>query len=88
MSIFEIIMLLCFGSAWPFAIYRSYKSRSVAGKSFVFLAILLAGYMAGILHKIFYSFDKVIYLYILNMFMVGADMAFYIRNRRLQQISS
>lgn len=83
MSIFEIIMLICFGAAWPFSIYRSYKSKSVKGKSFVFLSIVFIGYIAGILHKIFYDFNNVIYLYILNMMMVGIDMLLFLRNRRL-----
>lgn len=82
MSIFEIIMLLCFGAAWPFSIYKSYKSRSINGKSFLFLLIVLLGYIAGILHKLFYSYDHVIYLYILNMIMVGTDMLLYLRNCR------
>ncbi|NMA85218.1 MAG: hypothetical protein GX962_15295 [Epulopiscium sp.] len=80
MSIFEVIMLLCFGAAWPFSIYKSYKSKSTAGKSLVFLVILLTGYVAGILHKAFYSYDQVIYLYILNFCMVSVDTLLYIRN--------
>ncbi|MDK2903673.1 MAG: hypothetical protein PWQ93_1592, partial [Clostridiales bacterium] len=48
MSIFESIMLLCFGAAWPFSIYKSYKSRSTAGKSLVFSLLLLIGYISGI----------------------------------------
>jgi hypothetical protein len=86
MSIFEIIMLICFGAAWPFSIYRSYTSKSVKGKSFVFLFIVFIGYIAGILHKIFYNFDNVIYLYTLNMLMVGIDMLLFLRNRRLIEI--
>ncbi len=84
MSIFEIIMLLCFGAAWPFAIHKSYTSRSIEGKSFVFLFIVLLGYAAGILHKVFYNYDFVIYLYILNMAMVGIDILLYLRNRQYQ----
>jgi len=87
-SIFEAIMLLCFGAAWPFSIYKSYKSRSIKGKSFFFLIIVLTGYISGILHKIFYNYDNVIYLYILNMFMVGIDIILYFRNRRLIERSS
>ena len=82
MSIFEIIMLLCFGAAWPFSIYKAYKSKSVNGKSFIFLLIVFIGYISGILHKMFYNFDNVIYLYILNMLMVGTDMLLYLRYRR------
>ncbi len=83
MSIFEIIMLLCFGAAWPFSIYKSYKSRSVEGKSLLFLLVVFIGYWSGILHKIFYNYDSVIYLYILNLIMVGIDILLYIRNKRM-----
>jgi hypothetical protein len=82
MSIYEIIMLACFGSAWPFSIYRSWKSKSVKGKSLVFLLIVLAGYLAGILHKVFFNYDNVIYLYIMNFSLVTIDMALYLRNRK------
>lgn len=83
MSIFEALMLICFGAAWPFSIYKSYVSRSVQGKSAFFLIIVLLGYVAGILHKLFYQYDMVIYLYILNFFMVSADFLLYLRNSRL-----
>ncbi len=82
MSVFEIIMLVCFGSAWPFSIYRSWKSESVKGKSLVFLIIVMVGYLAGILHKVFYNYDNVIYLYITNLSLVTIDTALYIRNRQ------
>ena len=83
MSAFEILMLLCFGAAWPLSIYKSFTSRQNAGKSLWFLCVILIGYAAGILHKLLYSFDRVIYLYILNALMVLADIALYLRNRRL-----
>lgn len=83
MSIFEAIMLICFGAAWPFSIYKSYVSRSVQGKSAFFLIIVLVGYVAGILHKLFYQYDMVIYLYILNFIMVSIDFILYLQNSRL-----
>jgi len=83
MSIFEIGMLVAFGFAWPFSIYRSYKSRQNGGKSLMFLYVIFFGYISGILHKIFYCFDPVIYLYILNAIMVSVDIALFYRNRRL-----
>jgi ABC-type multidrug transport system permease subunit len=83
MSIFETIMLLCFGSAWPFSIYTSYKSRTAKGKSLLFLVVLLIGYFAGTMHKILYSFDYVIILYILNFLLIAIDTLLYFRNRRL-----
>ncbi|MEG1158123.1 MAG: hypothetical protein RSD64_02040, partial [Christensenellaceae bacterium] len=74
MSIFEIIMLCCFGAAWPASIYRSYTSRSTKGKSLVFLIVILIGYVAGMLHKLYFAFDFVIYLYALNFIMVLIDL--------------
>jgi hypothetical protein len=80
-SIFEILMLVCFGAAWPFSIYRSLTSRAIAGKSVVFLIVVLVGYVAGILHKVFYRYDYVIFLYALNGCMVLSDIVLYFRNR-------
>jgi len=83
MSIFEALMLVCFGAAWPFSIYRSYKSKTNGGKSLVFLFIVLLGYGFGITHKLLYSFDKVIWLYAVNCMMVGTDIVLFFRNQRL-----
>ncbi|HAL45998.1 MAG: hypothetical protein A2Y12_08205 [Planctomycetes bacterium GWF2_42_9] len=87
MSIFEIIMLLCFAAGWPFSIYKSYTSRVNGGKSLPFLIIVFVGYIAGTLHKIVYNFDGVIYLYILNGAMVFIDMMLYWRNARFIKTS-
>jgi lipopolysaccharide export LptBFGC system permease protein LptF len=81
MSFFEAIMLFCFGAAWPVSIYKSYRSRSNAGKSVGFLVIILVGYVAGICHKLLYHLDPVVWLYVLNAMMVAADIALYARNR-------
>ncbi len=48
MSPFEIIMLICFGLAWPLSIYKSATSRQVGSRSLAFLIALLVGYIAGI----------------------------------------
>lgn len=82
MSIFEAIMLLCFGAAWPLSIAKSYKSRSAAGKSPYFLIVIIIGYIAGIINKVLYSNDIIMYLYILNLLMVSTDLALYYRNVR------
>ena len=84
MSVFEAIMLICFGMAWPFSIYKSWKTREVGSKSLVFLGALLVGYVAGILHKVFFLMDGVIVLYVLNATMVTIDIALYLRNRMYQ----
>jgi len=85
MSPFEILMLCCFGAAWPFSIIRSWRSRSTRGKSVGFLWIVLVGYVAGVLHKYYYHRDLVIYLYATNALMVGIDLALYFRNRSMEK---
>jgi len=86
MSIFEIAMLVCFGAAWPFSLYRSYQSRTNAGKSLFFLGVVFLGYVSGILHKVFFSPDPVIGLYILNGAMVAGDIFLYFRNWRIARL--
>lgn len=85
MSIFETGMLVCFGFAWPSNIYKSLKSRTAAGKSLVFQWAIIFGYICGITHKILYSNDVVLYLYILNLTMVSIDTVLCFRNRRLDR---
>lgn len=84
MSILEAIMLLCFGAAWPFSIVRSVRSKSTNGKSLVFLIVLILGYIAGIINKLLYHNDIVLYLYILNLIMVSTDAVLWIRNKKLE----
>ena len=84
-SLYEAVMLLCFGAAWPFAIVRSWRARTSKGKSVPFLFVILVGYAAGIMNKITLGqcHDPVLGLYVLNVLMVGTDVALYFRNRRL-----
>ncbi|MFA4858549.1 MAG: hypothetical protein WC901_04145 [Candidatus Margulisiibacteriota bacterium] len=84
MSIFEAGMLICFGASWPISIYKSYKARSNAGKSFLFLAIVFSGYLLGITHKILYNFDAVFWLYLINCLLMMVDMGVYVRNMRIK----
>jgi hypothetical protein len=77
MSPFEITMLACFGLSWPLSVMKSLKTRSTAGKSILFMTAILIGYIAGILHKIFFSPDFVILIYIFNLIMVSIDVTLY-----------
>ena len=87
MSIFEAFMMVCFGFAWPFAIHKSYVSRSNKGKSLWFMIIVLAGYASGITHKYLYNFDFVLVLYAINFLLVAADTALYFRNYLIEKNS-
>lgn len=81
MSLLEIVMLLCFGFAWPFSVYKSYKSRSTQGKSLMFMGVILAGYIAGILNKLTHPLDIVIIFYLINFVLVCVDCLLYLRNK-------
>lgn len=83
MSLFEILMLLCFGAAWPVSLWKSWTSRTNGGKSVIFLIVVAIGYVAGIVHKLLNDRDAVTFLYALNMCMVSADIVLWFRNRRL-----
>lgn len=85
MSIFEAMMLICFGAAWPVNIIKSWRTRSAFGKSPGFLIIVIAGYVSGIIHKIIYSPDLVLILYIMNLLMVSLDLLIFFLNRALDR---
>ena len=79
---FEALMLVCFGLAWPFSIYRMLKTKKSSGKSIPFVAIILLGYVSGTCYQWFGERDFVIYLYILNTAMVVMDIALTVKYRR------
>ena len=84
--VFEAIMILCFGAAWPFSIMRSYKSRTNRGKSLFFLCIVDFGYACGVIHKVYWSYDIVLWLYVANLIMVTIDLFLYARNHKLDKL--
>lgn len=85
MSIFEMIMLVAFGCAWPPAIYKAWKAKTAKGISLRFLIIVLIGYIAGMIHKILYSMDIVFFVYALNFFMVFTQICIYFRNTSIDK---
>ena len=83
MSIFEVGMLVCFGFAWPTAIHKSIKSKSIEGKSLLFIYVIMIGYIFGIVNKFANSLDFVVVLYMINLLMVFTDLLLYYRNKNL-----
>ena len=65
---------------------KSLRSRTAAGKSVIFQWAILVGYICGITHKLLYSMDIVLALYILNFLMVATDTILIYRNRRLDKL--
>lgn len=90
MSILEAGMMFCFGASWPFQVAKTYRTKNVKGKSILFLWLVETGYVLGIAHKIIYNMDAVIWLYILNLLLVGADMVLYYiyKNRPENQLEA
>ena len=92
-ELFEIIMILSFGASWPLNVYKSYKARTTKGKSLGFLCLIFFGYIAGIISKLINEVymasiaEKwyVLFFYVLNLLMVGADLLLYVRNYRLDR---
>lgn len=92
-EILEILMVVSFGASWPFNVMKSWKARTAKGKSLLFLCLILFGYVAGIASKLlneaymasFASKWYVLFFYVLNFIMVGADLVLYVRNRKLDK---
>ncbi len=92
-EILEIVMIVSFGASWPMNVIKSYRARTTKGKSLWFLCLIFFGYIAGIASKFLNEtymaeFSKkwyVLFFYILNLVMVGIDLALYVRNARLDR---
>lgn len=94
-ELLEITMIVSFGASWPLNVIKSYKSRTTKGKSLAFLLLIFFGYIAGIASKFtndayMQSFSQkwyVLFFYVLNLIMVGADLILYFRNRKIDMES-
>ncbi len=86
-TLFEGIMILCWGVSWPAAVRKTLKTRSVEGVSILFLWLVFFGYVSGIFFKLFAArtdgfINPVIILYLFNFIMVGTELVLYYRFRR------
>lgn len=92
-ELLEVTMIVSFGFSWPLNVLKSYRARTTKGKSLAFLLLIFFGYIAGIASKFVNEdymnniADKwyVLFFYILNFIMVGADLVMYVRNRKLDK---
>ncbi|MBN1291883.1 MAG: hypothetical protein JXB48_08590 [Candidatus Latescibacteria bacterium] len=85
-TIFEGIMIFCFGVSWPAAVLKTFRTKNVDGISILFLWFIFIGYVSGILFKISAALyngymNPVIVLYIINLIMVGIELVLYYRYR-------
>ena len=92
-EILEIIMVVSFGASWPLNVIKSYRAKTTKGKSLAFLCLIFFGYIAGIASKFvnpsyMSSITEkwyVLFFYMLNLIMVGADLIIYYRNHRIDR---
>ena len=87
----EFFMLFAFGFSWPFAIARTYRAKRVDGKSPMFMAIVLVGYVFGIMARILDSDpsnDWLIAVYIIDMTLVSTDLTLYFHYSRKNRMKA
>lgn len=83
-QVFEVMMVLSFGAAWPMSILKSIKAKTAKGKSPFFLSIILFGYVCGITSKVVAgNINYVVIFYIINLIMVSFDLLVYFRNLKI-----
>ena len=86
-TVFESIMLICFGLSWPISVYKSYTSGSTKGKSVLFTFAIIVGYIAGIIGKIIgNNINYVLALYLVNLAFVLVDLGLYFRNKKRERL--
>jgi uncharacterized membrane protein len=86
-KLFESLMLVAFGFAWPANIVNTLKRKSAVGKSLAFLLIVIVGYLFGIAAKFFgNNINYVLFFYLLNLAMVAFDLFLYFLYRRRDRL--
>lgn len=97
-DLLEALMIICFGLSWPISIRKSIVSRTAKGKSVLFEAFILVGYIFGIARKFIllneaqaagisegWLFYFSWFFYFLNLVEISIDMILYLRNVRLDK---
>ena len=86
-QLFEAFMVICFGISWPVSIIKSLRSKTVKGKSLVFILFVAIGYVCGITSKLVSGTITYVFIfYVINFFMVSFDIGLYFRNRKLDRL--
>lgn len=85
-SIFETIMLICFGMSWPINVIKAYQARTAKSTSLPFILLIFTGYIAGIIAKfITHQVNYVLLVYLLNLAIVIVNIVVYFRNTVLDK---
>lgn len=87
-SIFETVMLVCFGLSWPINVIKAYKARTAKATSLPFILLIFTGYIAGISSKVVSGqMNYVFVVYLINLAIVLLNIVVYFRNVALDKNS-
>ncbi len=82
-ELFEILMILCFGFSWPISIIKTLKVKTAAGKSPLFISLIIIGYVFGITSKIISGNIGIAFIfYWINLFMTSFDLVLQLYYRK------
>ena len=85
-SVFETIMLVCFGLSWPLNLIKAYRAKTARGTSLPFILLIITGYVAGITAKLITGqINYVLIAYLLNLAIVLLNVFVYFRNVSLDK---
>ncbi|MBO5351734.1 MAG: hypothetical protein J6J42_08160 [Lachnospiraceae bacterium] len=85
-SMFETIMLICFGLSWPLNVIKAYKARTTKGTSLPFILLIIFGYVSGITAKLVTDqINYVLAVYLINLVIVSLNVIVYFRNKALDK---
>lgn len=85
-SLFETIMLICFGLSWPINLVKTYKAKTAKGTSLPFLLLIIVGYVGGVTAKVLNGqINYVLAVYVINLAIVLVNLAIYARNAALDR---
>lgn len=83
-AVLEAIMLVCFGLSWPINALKAWRAKTAAGTSWMFLALITLGYVAGIAAKfVGGTVNWVLIVYFLNLAALAANWIIFARNKAL-----
>ncbi|MBQ2207901.1 MAG: hypothetical protein IIT45_09665 [Treponema sp.] len=86
-ELLEAVMLVSFGLSWPISVMKNIRARSAKSMSLGFTLLIIAGYVSGITAKIICGkTNYVLAVYIINLLIVSANVAIYIRNKKLDSL--
>ena len=77
-------MLVCFGLSWPINAMKAWKAGTAAGTSWMFLALITLGYLAGIAAKfVGGNVNWVLAVYLINLAALVVNWLVFARNKSL-----